>query len=81
MVYHLTEFSKVSYATGVIEIHCYNCGEFIAEPSQISHRVSTSMLHKTFGAVPTSVLCTCATPVVYGPVAGRSSWPAQPQLN
>ena len=63
------------------EIHCYNCGGFIAEPGRISHRLSSGLMHQTFAAVPTSALCTCATPVVYGPPAGRSSTPLQTRLN
>jgi len=47
----------------MIGIHCYNCGGFIGDPSQISHRLS-SMMHKTFGAVTTSARCTCTPPVV-----------------
>ena len=65
----------------MVEIHCYNCGGFISEPSQISHRLPPSLMHKAFGAVPTSALCTCKPPVVYGPPAGRSSSPHQPSLN
>jgi hypothetical protein len=57
----------------MIEIHCYNCGGFITEPKLISHRLPPSVLHKEFGAIPTSSLCTCKPPVVYGPPAGRSS--------
>ncbi len=49
----------------MIGIHCYNCGGFIGDPSQISHRLP-SMIHKTFGAVTTSARCTCTPPVVYG---------------
>jgi hypothetical protein len=56
----------------MIDIHCYNCGGFISDPSQISHRLPGSMMHKTFGAVPKSALCTCTPPVVYG-TAGRAS--------
>jgi len=47
----------------MIGIHCYNCGGFIGDPSQISHR-PPSMVHKTFGAVTTSARCTCTPPVV-----------------
>ncbi len=65
----------------MIDIHCYNCGGFIGDPSKISHRLPASMMHKTFGAPPKSALCTCTPPVVYGPPAGRSSSAIQPHLN
>jgi len=52
----------------MIGIHCHNCGGFIGDPSQISHRLR-SMMHKTFGAVTTNARCTCAPPVVYRPRA------------
>ena len=64
----------------MIGIHCYNCGGFIGDPSQISHRLS-SMMHKTFGAVTTSARCTCTPPVVYGLPAGRSSSAIQSRFN
>ena len=64
----------------MIAIHCYNCGGFIGDPSQVSYRLSASMMHKTFGAPPTSALCTCTPPVVYGP-AGRTSSTGQSQRN
>jgi hypothetical protein len=57
----------------MIDIHCYNCGGFISEPARVSHRLPSSVTHKAFGAVPTSALCTCNPPVVYGPPTGRSS--------
>lgn len=63
------------------EIHCYNCGGFISDPTLISHRLPPSIMHKTFGAIPTSALCTCRSPVVYGPPSGRSSSPVQGRLN
>lgn len=63
------------------EIHCYNCGGFISEPTQIAHRLPASVMHKAFGAIPTSALCTCTPPVVYGPPAGRSSSPGAARLN
>lgn len=65
----------------MIDIHCYNCGGFISEPSQISHRLPPSVMHTAFGAIPTSALCTCTPPVVYGPAAGRSSSPSARRLN
>lgn len=64
----------------MIDIHCYNCGGFISDPSQISHRLPGSMMHKTFGAVPTSALCTCTPPVVYGP-AGPAARASQSRFN
>jgi len=60
----------------MIDIHCYNRGGFISDPSQISHRLPGSMMHTTFGAPPTSALCTCTPPVVYG-TQGRPVWPAR----
>ena len=63
------------------EIHSYNCGGFISDPTLISHRLPPSIMHKTFGAIPTSALCTCRSPVVYGPPSGRSSSPVQGRLN
>lgn len=54
----------------MIGIHCYLCGGFIGDPSQISYRLPASIMHKTFGAVTTSARCTCTPPVVYGPPAG-----------
>ena len=63
------------------EIHCYNCGGFISDPAVISHRLPPSIMHKAFGAVPTSALCTCQPPVVYGPPAGRPSSAAERLLN
>jgi hypothetical protein len=65
----------------MIDIHCYNCGGFIDDPSKVSHRVPGSMLHKTFGAPPTSALCTCTPPVLYGPEAGRAKSAGQARLN
>jgi len=65
----------------MIEIHCHDCGGFISDPSQISHRLPSSLMRKSFGAIPTSALCTCTPPVVYGPPAGRSSTGFQPGLN
>jgi hypothetical protein len=38
-------------------------------------------MHTAFGAIPTSALCTCTPPVVYGPAAGRSSSPSARRLN
>ncbi len=55
------------------EIHCYNCGGFINDPSKVAHRPPPNATHKLFAATPTSALCTCQPPVVYGPPAGRSS--------
>jgi hypothetical protein len=63
------------------DIHCYNCGGFIGDPSKVSHRLPGSVLHKSFGATPISALCTCTPPVVYGPPAGRSSSTGQARLN
>ena len=60
----------------MIEIHCYNCGGFISEPKQISHRVATNAAHGVFAALPHSALCTCTLPVVYGPPAGYASSPS-----
>lgn len=57
----------------MVEIHCYNCGGFIAEPKLISHRLPPSDVHNEHAATPTSALCTCTPPVVYGPPEGRSS--------
>jgi hypothetical protein len=65
----------------MVEIHCYNCGGFISDPKLVSHRLPPSIMHKTFGAIPTSALCTCKSPVVYGPPSGRSSAPVQGRLN
>jgi len=65
----------------MIDIHCYNCGGFIGDPSKVSHRVPGSMLHKTFGATPTSALCTCTPPVLYGPADGRGTSAGQARLN
>jgi hypothetical protein len=67
----------------MIEIHCYNCGGFISDPSMISHRLPASIKHKAFGAVPTSALCTCTPPVVYATAAaaGHFSSPDQWRLN
>ena len=65
----------------MVEIHCYNCGGFISDPLVISHRLPPSIMHKAFGAIPTSALCTCHPPVVYGPPAGRSSSAAERLLN
>jgi len=65
----------------MIDIHCYNCGGFISDPSQISHRLPSSIMHQSFGAVPISALCTCRPPVVYGPAAGRSSLASARRLN
>jgi len=65
----------------MIDIHCYNCGGFIGDPSKVSHRVPGSMLHKTFGATPTSALCTCTPPVLYGPADGRGTSVGQARLN
>jgi hypothetical protein len=38
-------------------------------------------MHKSFGAVPISALCTCRPPVIYGPPAGRASSPSARHLN
>lgn len=65
----------------MVEIHCYNCGGFISDPKLISHRLPPNVMHKTFGAVPTSALCTCKPPVVYGPPSGRSSSPVEGRRN
>ena len=65
----------------MIEIHCYNCGGFIGDPSRISHRLEPSIMHKEFGAIPTTSLCACNPPVVYGPRAGRSSLRSERRLN
>lgn len=55
------------------EIHCYNCGGFISDPRQVAHRPPPNPTHKLLAAPPTSALCTCQPPVVYGPPPGRSS--------
>jgi hypothetical protein len=65
----------------MIDIHCYNCGGFIGDPSKVSHRLPGSMMHKTFGATPTSALCTCTPPVLYGPADGRGSSAGHARLN
>jgi hypothetical protein len=65
----------------MIDIHCYNCGGFIGDPSKVSHRLPGSMMHKTFGATPTSALCTCTPPVLYGPADGRGTSAGQARLN
>ena len=65
----------------MIEIHCYNCGGFIGVPSRISHRLGPSIMHKEFGAIPTTSLCACNPPVVYGPRGGRSSLRSERRLN
>ena len=65
----------------MIDIHCYNCGGVISDPSQVSYRLPASLMHKTFGAPPTSALCTCTPPVIYGVPAGRSSSASQSQHN
>jgi hypothetical protein len=65
----------------MIDIHCYNCGGFIGDPSKVSHRLPGSMMHKTFGATPTSALCTCTPPVLYGSADGRGSSAGQARLN
>lgn len=65
----------------MIDIHCYNCGGFIGDPSQVSYRLPANLMHKTFGAPPTSALCTCTPPVIYGRPAGRSSSASQAQHN
>ena len=65
----------------MIDIHCYNCGGFIGDPSKVSHRLPGSMMHKTFGAPPTSALCTCTPPVLYGPADGRVTSAGQARLN
>ncbi len=57
------------------EIHCYNCGGFISDPARTSHRLPLDGAHQALAASPTSALCTCRPPVVYGPPAGRSSSP------
>jgi hypothetical protein len=57
----------------MVEIHCYNCGGFISDPKLISHRLPGSLVHQRSAAIPTSALCTCKPPVVYGPPDGRSS--------
>ena len=64
----------------MIEIHCYNCGGFIGEPKLISHQLPPSAAHAVFAAIPSSALCTCNPPVVYGPPAGHSSSPGMPSL-
>jgi hypothetical protein len=65
----------------MIDIHCYNCGGFIGDPSKVSHRLPGSMLHKTFGATPTSALCTCTPPVLYGLADGRGTSAGHARLN
>lgn len=60
----------------MIEIHCYDCGGFIGDPTQIAHRLPPNATHKSFAATPTSALCACRPPVVYGPPAGRASSPS-----
>lgn len=57
------------------EIHCYECGGFIGDPTQISHRLPPDAAHAALAAVPKSGFCTCRRPVVYGPPSGRSSTP------
>ena len=56
----------------MIDIHCSNCGGFISDPSRIAHRMPSTLMHKTFGTSPTSALCACTPPVVYGPPGWRS---------
>ena len=65
----------------MMEIHCSTCGGFINEPTRISYRLPPAVLDGSFGAVPTSALCICEPPVVYGPPAGRSSTPLMRGLN
>jgi hypothetical protein len=57
----------------MVEIHCHTCGGFISEPNQISHRLPPGGDPRQFEAIPTSALCTCEPPIVYGAPEGRSS--------
>lgn len=51
------------------EIHCHNCGGFIGDERPLFYeRLDDSRM-----ALPTSTLCDCAQPVVYGPSATRNS--------
>jgi hypothetical protein len=59
----------------MVEIHCYQCGGFISDPQEISHRRPPDAAHAGLAATPRSALCTCRPPVVYGPPPGRASTP------
>lgn len=52
------------------EIHCHCCGGFIGDDRPVSYELP---LEKVRLAVPSSILCACAQPVVYGAPPGRSS--------
>ncbi len=59
------------------EIHCYNCGGFIDDPSSTSYRAATSTNDPSRAAVPNSALCTCKPPVV----RADPRRPSSPRLN
>jgi hypothetical protein len=46
------------------DIHCHTCGGFMSDAARISYQPPPR--GTTLMAVPCSVLCACATPVVYG---------------
>src|SRR5437899_561525 len=58
------------------EIHCHTCGGFITDPATVSHRLPDATVAV---AAPHTGLCGCAPAIVYGPPAGRMSWPALPK--
>jgi len=60
----------------VVELHCHVCGGFITELRYISYRLPDGV-----AATPHRDLCTCTTPVVYGPPPGYMTSPGFPAAN
>ena len=58
-------------------IHCHTCGGFIGDARAIAYRLPSDPGRV---AVPSSALCECAVPVVYGPPPGHHSSPGFPAM-
>ena len=58
-------------------IHCDTCGGFIGDARAIAYHLP---LDSGRVAAPSSALCQCAVPVVYGPPPGHHSSPGFPAM-
>jgi hypothetical protein len=60
------------------DIHCHSCGGFVNDPGAVSYRLPPNPAHL---AIPRSALCTCPSPIVYGPPPGYLSSPGMPSVD